>query len=240
MAEKKKRNYISAAISSIIVIAVLEWLWPSVIPIDVFSVWDDHGAGLKDWFVIALPICLWGLGLSMTMNMFMGGKAQNMQRMAIRGSGLKGIHVFGMGTITSLWAGITEEIAFRWLIFLGAIPSIKLGNFLFFGFLGFGFPEWFHFNVWGPLADWSTLRYITEHILYQADWAVGAAVLYTNAFFRDAHRYKGPIGWINSWFGGMYFFWVMFNYGLLAAIVIHILYDFVIFTYVAIRVALTR
>ena len=63
-------------------------------------------------------------------------------------------------------------------------------------------------------------------------------MLYTNAFFRDGHRYQGPIGVLNSWFAGMFLFWIMFTYGLPAAILVHFMYDFLIFSLGAIRVAL--
>jgi len=117
---------------------------------------------------------------------------------------------------------------------------IRFSNFLFFGFLGFGIPEWIHMHVWGPLANWTTFHQLESYIFNENSWTVGAAMLYSNAFFRDGHKYQGLFGVISSWFMGMYFFWIMFHYGLVAAIVIHFLYDFAIFTYAAIYTAARR
>jgi hypothetical protein len=35
---------------------------------------------------------------------------------------------------------------------------------------------------------------------------------------------------VNSWFLGMVLFYIMFHYGLLSAIIVHFIYDFIIFT----------
>lgn len=51
--------------------------------------------------------------------------------------------------------------------------------------------------------------------------------------FRDQHEYLGWFGWINSWFMGMVFFWLLFNYGLFTAIAAHALYDMIILVMVA-------
>lgn len=47
---------------------------------------------------------------------------------------------------------------------------------------------------------------------------------------RNGHAYQGWFGTINSWFLGLYFFYIMLTHGLLAAIVVHFTYDFIIFT----------
>lgn len=141
--------------------------------------------------------------------------------------------VFALGTIISIFAGVTEEIAFRWLLFFGGFLTLGATNWLFFGAMGFGIPEWFFTHLWGPLANWTTLGYMEPYINHPSGWLFGGTMLSVNAFFRDGHKYQGVFGWVNSWFLGMFFFYVMFNYGLLAAIVIHFLYDFLIFSTVA-------
>ena len=88
-------------------------------------------------------------------------------------------------------------------------------------------------NVWGPLVDWTTFGYLTKHIFSETGWYVGAAMLYSNAFFRDGYKYQGLMGVINSWFIGMFLFWVTFNYGLPAAILIHFLYDFLLMSVIS-------
>lgn len=41
--------------------------------------------------------------------------------------------------------------------------------------------------------------------------------------------YLGWFGFINSWFIGLYFFCLTFTFGLIAAIVVHVTYDVLIF-----------
>ena len=67
-------------------------------------------------------------------------------------------------------------------------------------------------------------------LFHPSSWAVGAAVISANAFFRDGHKYQGILGVLNSWFAGMFFFWMMFAHGLWAAMVVHFTYDVVVFT----------
>ena len=133
------------------------------------------------------------------------------------------------GLATSLIAGIGEEISFRWLFFMDNIIGCTIANFFLLGFIGCGIPEFFHMYVAGPIANFTTFGALEPWIYHVSGWAVGASVLATNAFFRDGHKYQGPFGIINSWFGGMYLFWVMFRFGLPAAILVHFLYDFLIF-----------
>ncbi len=90
------------------------------------------------------------------------------------------------------------------------------------------------------MANWASLHYLQEYFSHATGWAIGAAMLAANAKFRDGHKYQGMLGWINSWFMGLYFFWLMFNYGLPAAIVVHIVYDIVCFAWHAIIIFLTN
>lgn len=48
-----------------------------------------------------------------------------------------------------------------------------------------------------------------------------------NAWFRDGHKYQGPVGYFNSWFVGFVLLYAAFTYGLLVAIVVHALYNIV-------------
>ena len=67
-------------------------------------------------------------------------------------------------------------------------------------------------------------------LLATTPWFVGAALLSANAMFRNGHKYQGPIGIVNSWYIGMFLFWIMFQFGLIVAIIVHILYDVIVFT----------
>ncbi len=227
------RNYIAGAFVAILIITVVRNIWPELIPYSAFEFWHVKTGPLA-WLAAGWPMLAWGVGLNIALSLFRNDKqALN----SLREQGHTWRSTLFMGTIISLRAGIFEELIFRWLIFLAAMATVRVSNLLFFGFLGFGFPEWFHLNIWGPIANWTTLGMLKEHIFPPQGWAIGAAMLSTNAFFRDGHRYQGLLGVVNSWFIGMYLFWIMFHHGLLAAIVLHFAYDFLIFTYAAIRLA---
>ena len=209
-----------------VIIAVKAW-WPEVIPFDVFEFWKIKGAP-GDWLKSVWPLLAWGLGLNVAISLLWPRYAFYKYRNMDAG------RFFLIGTITDIWAGVVEETCFRWILVLGAMATLTFTNFLFFGWLGFGLPKWFHLAAWGPLANWTTFGYLEPYIFHETGWAVGAAVLWANAFFREGHRYQGLIGVINSWFMGMFFFWIMFTYGLLAAILVHFTHNFLITIYVTI------
>ncbi len=228
-ATSKQRNYLWASFTSLIMIGIVKHFWPDLIPFGFWDLWKaPHGvwAGvLAGW-----PILAWGGFHFLRTWIFVD---ENHYALAYANAW----DTFVNGLKISAWAGITEEIAFRWLIFLGAMPSLVLGNFLFFGCLGFGFAEWFHLHVWGALANWTTFGILEPQIFDPRMWYVGAALLYSNAFFREGHAYQGIIGIINSWFLGMGFFYLTFNYGLGSAIIVHFLYDVLIFSGMAAAIA---
>ncbi|MBI4435297.1 CPBP family intramembrane metalloprotease [Candidatus Uhrbacteria bacterium] len=226
----KGHNSLLTAIGSIIVIAIVKALWPQLIPIETWSLWKSTG-GFGDWIKVGWPIFAWGLGINLIFTFIRDDDHRDYA--GFRHFRDDGLRLWITGTLISLRAGIVEEIAYRWLIFLAAIAMIRIPNFLFFGFLGFGIPEWFHNHVWGPVANWTTFQQLQPYIFSEYGWAAGAAMLTSNSFFRDGHKYQGLFGIINAWFLGMFFFWIMFTHGLWAAIVVHTLYDFLIFTYAA-------
>lgn len=49
-----------------------------------------------------------------------------------------------------------------------------------------------------------------------------------NGWFRDGHKYQGPLGYVNSWYCGMVLLYAAMTYGLWVAIVVHALYDILI------------
>ena len=98
-------------------------------------------------------------------------------------------------------------------------------------------PEYIYVHLMGPLVDWVTFGTLHDTLFHPTGFAVGAALVSANAFFRDGHKYQGIVGIVNSWFLGMFFFYLMLNYGLPAAILIHSLYDAVVFSMSALILA---
>jgi hypothetical protein len=238
MSEENKRayrNYLVSAMSAVCTIAVVQALWPGVIPFQTFAVWNTAGT-VQDWILAGAPVLAWGFGIQ-GLICLCNWNARIMRHPYLEATPKE---IFVKGLRISVWAGVTEEISFRWLIFFAQIFWIKVLNFLFFGFLGLGLPRFFHLHLFGPLADWTTFGGLHDFLFSPAGWAVGAAMLGTNAFFRDGHSYQGILGVLNSWFIGMFCFWLMFTYGLPAAILIHFLYDLIIYSVLAGHAALRK
>jgi hypothetical protein len=85
--------------------------------------------------------------------------------------------------------------------------------------------RWLYTAVAIPVVDWLTIGKL-HFQLTSYSWWVGAAVISTNADFGKGHLSKGGCpGYVNSWAIGMLMFWVVFNFGLLPAMLIHALYD---------------
>lgn len=211
---------------------VAEWFYPDVVPFTFFSSFWHVEGNLRQWLACSWFVLAWGVGFNIFLDLFVRTRW-------IRSRSTPG-ELFADGIIRSTFAGIFEEVVFRWLAFLAGIVMVKFTNFLFFDWLGFGIAKWFFLNFFGPIANFTTFGYLEPYLNHPAGWQVGAGMLITNAFFRDGHKYQGLIGWVNSWFGGMYLFWVMFTFGLPVAIGIHFLYDAAIFSYAAFREYLVR
>lgn len=217
---KSERNYLVEIFMGLMFVPLVMWLFPRAIPFSFFELWQPKGT-VTDLFSFAWPILAWGAALSTLVSVFV---SRTWEQKAYAERNL------GFSYLLSAFAGFTEEVGFRWIIFMATIVSVKVTNFLFFGWLGFGLGEWLQVHFFGPVANFVTLGLLSEQLTNPVNWAVGAAVLSANAFFRDGHKYQGPIGLINSWFAGMFFFVLMFKFGLPAAILIHFIYDVIVFT----------
>lgn len=218
--QKKRGCYVVTAFVALAIVGITKLFWPDLIPFRFFEFWKIEGS-LVDAVVSLWPLFLWGAGVTtivsfLTINHPIENYYAERQLL--------------VGVLVSVWAGVVEEICFRWLIFYGAIVSIQVVNWLFFGWAGFGVAEWFYTTIIGPVADFFTLNYLHDVLFNGYGWFVGAAVISANGKFRDGHLPNGIFGWVNSWFMGMAFFYVMFNFGLPVAIVVHLLYDLFIFT----------
>lgn len=257
---KRERNFLVSAALAAVFLLVVNAFWPDLIPITSAQVWESKGTveewftlswpifvwGAGATFLIALlrhmseeerqvhagHLFVKGLLLSAAAGLveevcfrwliFLAAIAV----LPIGNWFFGGVPLLVMIGLFSLLAGSATKNGLL-ALFLGvAVPGFV---YLVFG-LPPGIPEWFHLNVWGPLADIFTGGFLHDTLFHPAGWAVGAAVIYANAFFRDGHKYQGIIGVVNSWFLGMFFFYLMLNHGLLAAILVHFAYDVVVFT----------
>lgn len=201
------------------IVAVIKGIWPSSIPYSFFELWTSRGE-VTEWLKTSLPIFGWAVGVTAFVSIITRNKPEE-NRYAEE--------YLQRGFFVSVRAGLMEEVLFRWLLFMLMIPFVKVMNFILLGFAGFGLVELLHVYIMGPVANFFTLGLLSEQLVNPAIWAIGAGLLAANARFRDGHKYLGFIGFVNSWFIGMFMFFLMFKFGLLAAILVHFLYDLFIF-----------
>jgi hypothetical protein len=128
------------------------------------------------------------------------------------------------GLTSSVFAGVTEEIIYRWLLFFASIGTIAFTDYISGGFifghgiiyLGFVFSKFF--------VNFATFGYLTDYI-YSPNWLLGAAMLVSASKFRDGHEKYGPTGYWFAWYFGLFTQVIVFNFGILPAIVLHIFID---------------
>lgn len=210
-----------------LVLTLVAAFWSAYIPYGPFELWVPK-AGPLTWIAVALPGIAWGMTLQGALELL---RSTRMTKLDVFNFP-KPTLILSDGTKISVTAGILEEIGFRWLLFLLCLFGYAVLNLPFLA-LGINLDVLAHGLFLTPIANLMTLGALKDVLYHDAGWHVGAAMLTANAFFRDGHKYQGPLGWTNSWFMGMYFFWAMLRFGLPAAIVAHALYDVAVFGTVA-------
>lgn len=137
--------------------------------------------------------------------------------------------LLGRAIWLSMNAGIWEELIYRWLTFFSAMVLLPFFDYLMGGFaFGHGIIHWLYTAIFLPVANWATFGSLSPQLL-ASNWILGAAVISATSDFCEAHKYLGILGYINSWFLGMVFFWLMFHYGIFTAMLAHALYDLILF-----------
>ena len=172
--QRKSPTMLDYAIGALVVIGITKLWFPEAIPFRFFEFLNFRGTL---WQAVsgAWPLFAWGIGITSLM-VFTTRNGDDEVFNAERNLFVR--------FLLSIWAGVSEEILFRWLLFFSAIATVQLFNWLFFGWAG---------------------------------------------RFRDGHAYQGLLGFVNSWFCGMFFFWIMFNHGLFASMIVHALYNLFIY-----------
>lgn len=209
--------YIIAGLIAFIFIVLVRHLWPSHLPFRTFEFFDK--CNLNGALIACKWMFLW-VGSITLLSSFLGlnSKFENI-------NAEKGLLE---GMLISLKAGIFEELYFRWLMFMVGMVTVQIVNWIFLGFMGLYPIEWLNTHVVVPIADFMTFYQVSE-ILRTTPWFIAAGILAALAQFRDGHKYLGIIGFINSWYIGLFLFYIMLTYGLVPAIIVHILYDMIYF-----------
>lgn len=189
-----------------------EWIG---LGLDFFFPWESRGS-LDEGVARVWPIYVWAAGMTLLVGLIEIARRQPRD--------YEPGYLFVKGTFVSLCAGFFEEVLYRWLAFFAALSFIKFMNILTFGLF-----EWAYTTFLIPAANWVTFGILEPQLYGPSGWLFAAAVLSANYNFQEGHKYLGFFGWVNSWFIGMVMFFLVFNYGLWAAIVAHVVYDFCVF-----------
>ncbi|GHO46189.1 CPBP family glutamic-type intramembrane protease [Ktedonospora formicarum] len=203
-------------------VLLVKWLCPTVIPFDLFAFWNLHGNPSQ--LVGDIWPFLVGTVLTALYWMFSPTLEENRWDFSYYWSQT------GDFFKRTLWYysfyALYEELAFRWLIFYSYIVGVTVLNYLLLGFAGHNLVQWLFTQALIPAADFVTFYKLHDILISnQYSWVVGAAILSANGKFRDGHSYQGWMGWIWSWYSGMFFFLIMFRYGLLVAVLVHIAHN---------------
>lgn len=218
-------------VKSLIVVSLVMYFRPEMVPFKLLEFWTVSGS-LLDWLTSGKWLLIWGAVVTLVWCVYTHNEPRN-NRYAER--------IFGQGIKLSIAAGIGQEILFRWGYLLSGIIMVQVFDYLLGGFLfGNGLLHLVYTNVLGPIANLTTFGTMSEFLVQSDAWAVGAGMLATNLAYRDGHKYTGKFGVLSAWFVGMAFFYFMFTYGLLAAILLHILYNLVIFGVVYLDMVVER
>lgn len=202
---------LSTAIVGVIYL-ILHHFWGNIMVLDIGELLrkEFHIQNLHDvWLMF-----VWAIASTLLICLLSGRTASRLSRFE---QIVRGIWV-------SINAGVFEEIIFRVFMFLNAMVILT-----FFNFITFGFVEWLYTAILSPVANFFTF-YALDDQLQGGGWLLGAAIISANVRFRNGHKHQGLLGMINSWFMGMVLFWLMFHYGIVAAITAHVLYDVLVFT----------
>jgi hypothetical protein len=208
--------------SSVMLVLLLEWLEPDVIPFELTTFWtvpDElwpavTGALGLIWLVLAAGLLRTAIGAP---------RSRPVQHELARMAPVEG-RVVTLTPHGLLINSVFEEICFRWLIFYAAIVGATLADFIVLGFADLHPIRWLFEELLIPVADFATWHQLHE-VFTDHPWVVGAALLTSNGRFRNGHLYQGLFGWIWSWYFGMFLFLIMFTYGLPLAIAVHVGYN---------------
>ncbi|MEO3782842.1 hypothetical protein ABGB12_05925 [Actinocorallia sp. B10E7] len=209
---------------SVLLVLLVEWRAPDVIPFEWGTFWTVQE---RPW-----PAFLGSLGLVWPVLAFgflrsvLGIPAARRMRWQLDRLP-PGSVVETLSPAAVVFRSTLEEVLDRWLIFYAAIAGATFADFLLLGFADLHPVRWFFEDLLIPAADFATWHRLRE-LLTDHSWTVGAGILASNARFRNSHGYQGLVGFIWSWYLGMFLFLVVFEYGLPLAIAVHIAYNLVI------------
>ncbi|MFT5849366.1 MAG: hypothetical protein ACI9H6_000173 [Patiriisocius sp.] len=91
---------------------------------------------------------------------------------------------------------------------------------------------WLYQTILIPLLNWVSFGSFAN-ILLTIDAEVPLLLMgamTANVWFRDGHKYQGPVGWLDSWVVGFVFLYAALTYSLLTAIILHSMWNILVYT----------
>jgi hypothetical protein len=218
--ENGERGIFSSIFSAILFIGIVKWFFPSAIPLDWFFWGSNKPDSVLEILSSCWPVFTFGIVYTFLIKFLTSNEPE---------SNYEAEEEFFFSTLLSIYAGVTEEIAFRWILFLACIPGIKILDWVLGGFIfGTGLSNFAYSHLLIPLADLVTFHQLSQYLYNPLSWAIGAAIITTNGKFRDGHSYQGTIGMIDAWFFGMFMYKIVWECGIVPAIIVHIVYNVMI------------
>lgn len=127
-------------------------------------------------------------------------------------------------TLTFLAIHLINEKGRRAIMF--CIPLIIIAILLAYACFQSDPMFWIYRKIVAPLTNLITLGQFQEIFYNGYPELFVFGMILANSWFKDGHKYQGPIGIANSWVIGFVMMYAMLNFGLLTAIALHIIYDF--------------
>ena len=124
--EDKEDNFLKLSFYSFLFVFIVMIFWRDCIPYSLFEVWYMGKGSTWQGVFASWPIYLWGGGLTL----FSSAVTTNERKVNREAE-----DIIANGTIISVFAGIVEEICFRWWFFYGQILGFKIISFITCGFV---------------------------------------------------------------------------------------------------------
>jgi len=219
LSNNEKAKQTAKALLGIIFIAfialiITNWIYPAGTPFGVFNLWTVK-APILMIAAYSAPLLFWAIVWIIAIRPLL----EKISRVK-NNSPLENPKKI---LINKFYASIIEGSLFRWLIFLNFIWIFQLFNWMIFGIF-----EQFYINSAAPIVSCSSLGIFDKIIYHPFGWSTGAAIIATSAIKTKYHNYQGFFGIINSWYIGLYLSLLTIQFGLLASIITHFLYDVII------------
>jgi len=128
----KGTSYIGASLGACLVIWIANTWWPEVLaPLKTFGApfWTSKGT-VTEWLTAVWPIFAWGCGVAFAVGLASNSRYEYSFKRFLRPQEPSAGTILGVGTLISLWAGIMEELSFRWLMYLSGIVGLVFINWL--------------------------------------------------------------------------------------------------------------